>query len=488
MHAVLTLFRDSKNFHPITRRRPVGMLPFLNRPILEWHIMNCVRSGIRSIHIIAVENPLIVGEFVGPDTRWGASIELIVYKDPCDLKELLTRIAGMVLDEVLVIPVETVIDLPYKEFENFHNNAEGKITRVLVDGCVELNSGGETWSCSRKLELEPVDTGVYITDPGGVNSMDVVDYIWGGNFLPIETPEGLWTANMAGLGGCFPDFLGPDYQASLTNKIIVGHHTYIDSTAILRAPCLIGDYCRVNPGARILRFSVIGDGVIVDQGAAIESSLICGDTYVGTDTDVHKCIVVGNVMINLDVGSWTSVEDAFLLSGVKKKIVYSFSEKFVDRFLALILLILMAPIWVAKGVSRLARHKPFFAVRRMMLRDLYFDPASKDAARAGNFHWFDDSGPLLQRIPGLIDVISGKLRLVGVRPLKAEEFERYQEDWAQQRFEALDGLFTPVDAECADNVQEEEKIAAENYYIATRGPKEDLKILIKSIKNLFAGR
>ena len=42
-----------------------------------------------------------------------------------------------------------------------------------------------------------------------------------------------------------------------------------------------------------------------------------------------------------------------------------------------------------------------------MLRDLYFDPASKDAARAENFLWFDDSGPLLESIPGLIDVILG---------------------------------------------------------------------------------
>jgi len=122
-----------------------------------------------------------------------------------------------------------------------------------------------------------------------------------------------------------------------------------------------------------------------------------------------------------------------------------------------------------------------------MLRDLYFDPASRDAARANNFFWFDDSGPFVERLPGLVDVILGKLRLVGVRPLKEEEFEKYQEDWTLQRFEALDGLFTPVDADCPGNILEEERITAENYYTATRTLKEDLRILIKSMKNLLIG-
>ena len=157
----------------------------------------------------------------------------------------------------------------------------------------------------------------------------------------------------------------------------------------------------------------------------------------------------------------------------------------MDKILAFLLLMMTAPIWVITGLIRKVRRKSFFEVHQLMLRDLYFDPASKNAARAKNFFWFDDSGPFLERIPGLIDVILGKLRLVGVRPLKEEEFERYQEDWALQRFEALDGLFTPVDAYCASNVSEEERITAENYYTATRSLKEDLRILVKSIKNLL---
>ncbi len=487
MQAVLTLFRDSKSFQPITRRRPVGMLPVLNRPILEWHIMNCVRSGIKRILIIAVENPLTVGEFVGADTRWGASIEMLVYKDPYGPRELLTRISGMIQDTVVVIPVETIVNLPYEKFLNFHDNTKGKITRVSIDGHVEFVSNDALKGCSKKLEQGPRETGTYIADAGSVNSPEVVDYLWDGNFMSIETPKDLWMANMAALGGCFADFFGPEHSDALRNEPQIGHHTHIDSTAILKAPCLIGDYCGINAGARISKFSIIGDGVIIDQGATIGSSLICEDTYIGTDANIENSIVVANVMINLDVGSWTSVGDPFLLSGVKKKILYSFSEKLMDKSLAFLLLIITAPIWIIKGIDRMVRRKSFFAVHQLMLRDLYFDPASKDAARACNFFWFDDSGPFVERLPGLVDVIFGKLRLVGVRPLKEEEFDQYQEDWTLQRFEALDGLFTPVDAHCPGNILEEERITAENYYTATRTLKEDLRILVKSVKNLLSG-
>ncbi len=485
MQAVLTLFKDSKSFQPVTRHRPVGMLPVLNRPILEWHIMNCVRSGITRILIIAVENPLTVGEFVGPGSRWGASIEMLVYKDPYGPRELLARISGMIQDTVVIIPADAIINLPYESFLNFHDNAKGKITRVSIDGQIEFVANDASLGCFRKLELESRETGAYIADVGSVNSSDVIDYLWDGNFMSLETPKDLWMANMAALAGCFADFFGPVHLYTSRSEPQIGHHTHIDSTAVLRTPCLIGDYCRVNAGVRISRFSIIGDGVIVDQGATVGSSLICDDTYIGTDTNIENCIVMANVMINMKVGSWTSVGDPFLLSGVKKKILYSFSEKLMDKILAFLLLMMTAPIWVITGLIRKVRRKSFFEVHQLMMRDLYFDPASKNAARAKNFFWFDDSGPFVERIPGLIDVILGKLRLVGVRPLKEEEFERYQEDWALQRFEALDGLFTPVDAYCPSNVSEDERITAENYYTATRSLKEDLRILVKSIKNLL---
>ena len=484
MHAVITLFKDSESFQPMARLQPVGMLPVLNRPVLEWHIINCVSSGIKQIHIVAVENPIAVGEFVGPDTRWGASIEMLVYKDPCGLKELLTRVRGLVQAPLLVIPAEIIINLKYTNLISSSHYA-GKITRVLIDGSVEFSKRDNSWDCSRRSLETPVESGIFIADSGDSNAMEEVDYLWDRNFISIETPKDLWVANMTALGGGFNDFLHSYNRGLPSDEPLVGHHTYVDSAAILTPPCLIGDHCRINAGATISEFSIIGDRVIIDQSATVSSSLICENTYVGTDTSIERCIVSGNLMINLDIGSWTSVDDPLLLSRVKRKIVYGLSEKLFDKFFALFLLLTTSPIWIIRGLMRIARNKPFFARRKFMSRDIYFDPSSKDASRSAYFLWFDNTGPFFERVPGLLDVLFGKLRLVGVRQLREDEFERYQDDWAKQRFEVLDGLFTPVDAECSGNFSEEEKIIAENYYTATRNLKEDFKILTKSIKNLL---
>ncbi|MFH0959578.1 MAG: sugar transferase, partial [Pseudomonadota bacterium] len=332
-----------------------------------------------------------------------------------------------------------------------------------------------------------LETGIYISDKVDPQSTVVVDCHCKENFMAVENPTDLWSANTASVAGFFPDFFGPDYADLNSGKPKIGHHCHIDSTSNIIGPSLIGNYTRINAGAKISKFSVLGEGVIIDQGAKVGSSVIFGDTYVGTDANIYKSVVVSNVVMNLDVGVWTSVGDPFLLSGVNKKIIYSVPQKIMDKSLAFLILLVTLPLWIAKGLIRILRGRPFFDVRILMIRDLYFDPASKDAARASEFFCFNNSGLFVRRLPGLIDVLMGKIRLVGVRPLKEEDFEKYHEDWALQRFEALDGLFTPVDSECSEDALEEEKIAVENYYSATRNLEEDIKILWKAIKRLLLG-
>jgi mannose-1-phosphate guanylyltransferase / phosphomannomutase len=485
MHAIITLFNESRSFQPITRRRPVGMLPVLNRPLLEWQIMNFVRNGIKKILIIAVENPLSVGNFVGTDTRWGACIEMLVYKDPYSSEDVLKRVSGMVEFPAVLIPSESMLDFEYEKFSELRPDSKGKPIRIMSTGHVEFMTDHDGVNrCLRVPVDAPLDTGCYVFEDCNLDSSQLVDYFWDGSYLSVASPRDLWKANMASIGGCFHNFLGPDYGTLDQKEPHIGHHTVVDSDAIIKAPSFIGDYCRINSGARIAPFSVLGDGVLMDHSASIVSSVIFNDTYVGADANIEDSMVMANVMINIDVGVWTSVGDPFLLSGVNKKITYRLSQKIADRVLGALLFLLTSPVWIFKGISRLARGKTFFASHPLMVRDLYFDPASKDAARARNFFYFNDAGPFVERLPTLIQVILGKLRLVGVRPLKEEDFDSYQEDWKQQRFEVLDGLFTPVDAECDANSSEEEKIAVENYYSATRNLKEDLKILLKAIKKL----
>lgn len=484
MRVVITLFNDSSAFQPITRDKPVGLLTCLNKPLLERRITEFVEAGLSDIIVIAVENPQAVQEFVGPQTRWGAKINLQVFKDPCGPKETINRIADMVSGPLLLAPCESLIDLDYSKVRQFQ--LEKKSRWVNIQSTVRVNLSSESNELKSCLEIaqgnEAIDTGAMLFDPE--QDETTANYICEGVYVNVLDSRSLWVANMAVLEGRFQRIFNVDTSA-LESEIIVGHHTKIDKTVSIKGPVLIGNYVRLLGGAKIQPYSVICDGCIVDREATVRSSVIMENTYVGAETYLEMTLAQANFMIHLEIGVWTTVADPFLLSGAKKKVIYSWKDTLVNLAATVLVLIAVSPVLLIKGLLRKIKGKDFFDHRTIMMRDIHGDPASQDSAMRTNIFWFNDSGALLSRLPALLDVLRGRLKLVGVRPLTQEEFALYTDDWTKQRFEAPDGLFTPIDAEGAFDQAEDEKIAIENYYSVTRNFREDTKTLFKAIFKLI---
>ncbi len=486
MRVVITLFNDSSAFQPITRDKPVGLLTCLNKPLLERRITEFVEAGLSEIIVIAVENPQAVQEFIGPQTRWGAKINLQVFKDPCGPKETIERIAGLVSGPLLLAPCESLLDVDYSKVRQFQQ--ETKSRWVYIQSSIRMDSCSEPDDkkpCSEVvLSEQPVDTGMLLFDPELDETVASGSYVCEGAYANVADSRSLWVANMAMLEGKFQRIFAID-ASDLDSKIMVGHHSKIDKTVSIKGPVLIGNYVRLLGGAKIQPYSVICDGCIVDREASVRSSVVMENTYVGAETNLEMTLAQANFMINLEIGVWTTVADPFLLSGAKKKVIYSWKDVLANLLATLLLLLAVSPVLVIKGLLRKLRGKDFFDHKTIMMRDIHGDPASPDSAMRTNIFWFNDSGALVSRLPALLNVLRGRLKLVGVRPLTQDEFALYTDDWTKQRFEAPDGLFTPIDAEGAFDQAEDEKIAIENYYTVTRNFREDTKTLFKAIFKLI---
>lgn len=487
MRVVITLFNDSSPFQPITRDRPLGLLTCLNKPLLERRITEFVETGLTEIIVIAVEHPQAVQEFVGPQTRWGAKINLQVFKDPCSPRETIERLSGLVSGPMLLVQCESLIDVDYLKVRKYQEENGIRLvqikSRLLIDACQAPDMG----PCSEfSLADETVDTGALLFDPQFEAAPQVSDYLCDGVHINVVDPKSLWVANMAILGGKFQRIYATD-TSDLANNIMTGHHSKIDRSVSIQGPVLIGNYVRILEGARLQEYSVICDGCIIDREAVVKSSVIMENTYVGAETSLEMTLAQSNFMIHMGIGVWTTVADPFLLSGAKKKVIYSWKDRLINFFTTIILLILVSPVLIIKGIWRKAKGRDFFDRKTIMIRDIHGDPASADSAMRTNIFCYNDSGPLLSRLPALLNVLAGRLKLVGVRPLNQEEFGLYTEDWMKQRFEAPDGLFTPIDAEGANDQAEDEKIAIENYYTVTRNFREDAKTLFKAILRLVIG-
>ena len=88
---------------------------------------------------------------------------------------------------------------------------------------------------------------------------------------------------------------------------------------------------------------------------------------------------------------------------------------------------------------------------------------------------------LLQKIPGLINVVKGGLDLVGLSPLKEVVVEQLPDEWRKIRVGAPVGLFRLWELERRSDIEWKEKMVVENYYAASRSLWGDMKILGKGL-------
>ena len=489
MKVILTCFESGTPFGPLTQFQPVALLPVLNIPLLQRQIEMCVSAGFKDIDIAVVDHPVAIKGFVGDGKRWGASIRVWTFKDACSSLETVSRLSDKLEGRIMVLPVEHCVDFNIADLLSFHKSHEMKITRMLcasrLRAVLQLEQGAAPVA-SHTLQ-EPIDSGIVIID--SPSDTDATDnrMIFSGSWIPINSARRLWSANMACLDGLFP-LLMNGINVHGDKEVRVGHHSVVDVTTLTVGPVLLGDFVSVRSKARVGPYSVIGKGAIIDKEAHVSYSLILNHVYVGTQTTMNFVIVADNNVMNMRLGTWVAVTDPFLVSSVREKILAPWTVQLFNMGIDIFLLLLTCPIWLIKGIFRMISGKPFFDRSSFFQWDSSSGAAGLARGRNLEHLTFNDSKGLVSRLPGLIDVARGRLALVGVRPLEESIVLTYTDDWTIPRFSSPAGLFTPVDAELINDGLDEEKIVAETFFATQQSFRQDLQVLLKSLRNLVFHR
>jgi len=93
----------------------------------------------------------------------------------------------------------------------------------------------------------------------------------------------------------------------------------------------------------------------------------------------------------------------------------------------------------------------------------------------------------LDELPPLLNVLAGQMSLAGPRPL----YERQAAAWNQRQRRRLDvkpGITGYAQAYGRAGLTHEDKIELDLYYVENRGFRLDLKIIFRTIANVFSGR
>jgi hypothetical protein len=110
--------------------------------------------------------------------------------------------------------------------------------------------------------------------------------------------------------------------------IWINSRARISATAVLIAPCWVGDQASVAAGAIVGPGSILEDRSVVEDKASVTQSWVAPDTFVGPMTSVANSLAWGSTLIDWRTDSSLQVPDPFLLSSLAKQHQADLTDRF----------------------------------------------------------------------------------------------------------------------------------------------------------------
>ena len=328
MKAILLAGGKGTRLRPLTLHTPKPVVPIFDRAFLHYQI-DLLRQLPEVDEVILSLNyqPRRIEEVFGDGAGTGVRIRYVVEPSPLGTGGAI-RYAAQDIDDTLVVfngDVMTSVDL--KAVLKLHRQHQARATIVLtpVDnpsayGLVETESDGRIRRFLEKpnpdeITCDTINAGIYVLEPDTFDRIprDVsysierayfpslierketfLAYIDRGYWIDIGTPEKYIQVHRDMFDGRFSAGL---FATADRTRPIVAADARIDEGATLEGPCFIDAGAHVKAGARIGPYSVLGRGVLVEEGADLQDTIIWANSRIGQAAKVHGPIVGRNCHI-----------------------------------------------------------------------------------------------------------------------------------------------------------------------------------------------
>ncbi len=336
MKAVVMAGGEGTRLRPMTANQPKPMLPVANRPIMEHVLRLLRRHGLTETVVTVQFLASIVRNYFGDGEDFGMSLQYATEETPLGTAGSVKNAEDALRDApFLVISGDALTDIDLSDLIKFHKDNGALVTVALArvpdplefgivivddDGKIQRFLEKPTWG---QVFSDTVNTGIYVMEPevlSHVPAGQVVD--WSADVFPKLLENG------APLYGWIADGYWEDVgshesylkaQADvLTGKVDVQIDGFevspgvwiadgaeVDPDALLSGPLCIGDYAKIEAGAQLREFTVVGSNVIVKEGAFLHRAIVHNNVYVGRGTTLRGCVIGKNT----DVMSQARIEE-----------------------------------------------------------------------------------------------------------------------------------------------------------------------------------
>lgn len=361
MKAVVMAGGEGTRLRPMTANQPKPLLPVVNRPIMEHVLRLLERHGFTETIVTVQFLAALVRNYFGDGDELDMDIWYATETKPLGTAGSVKNAEEALRDEpFLVISGDALTDIDLSDMVRFHRENDALVTIglnrvddplefgvVIVDehGRVQRFLEKPTWG---QVFSDTVNTGIYVMEPDVLDAVppgEPVDwsadvfprllargarlygYVAEGYWEDVGTHESYQQAQADVLSGAADIDVG---GFEVSPGVWVAEGAEVDPQAILQGPLCIGDYAKVEGGAELREYTVVGSNVVVKEGAFLHRCIVNDNVYVGPQVNLRGCVVGKNsdvmrsarVEEGAIVGDECVIEDeAYLSSGVK---VYPF--------------------------------------------------------------------------------------------------------------------------------------------------------------------
>ena len=352
---------EGTRLRPMTANQPKPLLPVVNKPIMEHVLLLLKRHGFTETVVTVQFLASLVRNYFGDGEDVGMSLQYATEEMPLGT-------AGSVKnaeDELragpfLVISGDALTDIDLSALVRYHQENSALVTVALTRvpnplefGIIIVDEEGRiqrflekpTWG---QVFSDTVNTGIYVMEPEVLAEVPAgVSVDWSGDVFPQLLKSGAplygWIADgyWEDVGShesylkAQADVLSGRVEAEIDGfevspGVWVSEGAEVDPEALLSGPLCIGDYAKIEAGAQLREFTVVGSNVVVKEGAFLHRAVVHNNVYVGQGTTLRGCVigkntdVMGSARIEEGavIGDECVIEpEAYVSAGVK---VYPF--------------------------------------------------------------------------------------------------------------------------------------------------------------------
>jgi mannose-1-phosphate guanylyltransferase / phosphomannomutase len=359
--AVVMAGGEGTRLRPMTANQPKPLLPVVNKPIME-HVLRLLRRHGFTDTVVTVQFlASMVRNYFGDGEDFGMSLQYATEQTPLGTAGSVRNAEDALRDEpFLVISGDALTDMDLTDLVRFHQDSGALVTVGLArvpdplefgivisddDGRIQRFLEKPTWG---QVFSDTVNTGIYVMEPEVLKEVESGGSVdWSSDVFPRLLDRGapiygyVAEAYWEDVGThesylkAQADVLSGRVQADidgfeLSPGVWVAEGAEVDPDATLTGPLCVGDYAKIEAGAQLREYTVVGSNVVVKEGAFLHRAVVHNNVYVGTGATLRGCVVGKNTDVMASarieesavVGDECVIEpEAYISAGVK---VYPF--------------------------------------------------------------------------------------------------------------------------------------------------------------------